>query len=327
MNRTIIVIPHYGPDQLLLDLFQSAGFTLPSTIFQQDASLIELPAYSFLIVNNNLQNRGFTPACNVGLNRLRSSPPEYRYAWLLNNDTVFESRMQFEAALQVMQSLSESRNWDIVSQQVRHFQQRDLIVFGGAYECYPAGRHKVGSVARDACATPSPEKWVTFCSVLVRRDVVESVGPMDESMKTYYSDSDYCLMARQAGFGVGYAGKDSYIFHKTGQSSNPSDAQKRVLAEDRLAFWEKWISGERHSTYLDLMSDPDNVHSWRAEDLRRKAGAFPELRSWLNSLRAEQKLSLQDILQHFEYKAPPSDFAILCNLSDELLKKESRAEG
>lgn len=325
MSRTIIVIPHYGPDQLPLDLLQSAEFALPATALQGEALLLELPAYSFLIVNNNLQNRGFTAACNAGLNWLRNSPADYRYAWLLNNDTGFESRMQFERSLEAMQSISESQNWGIVSQQVRHFLNRDLIIFGGALECYPAGRHKRGSSSHGDCAIPTPEKWVTFCSVLIRRDVIESVGPMDVSMRTYYSDSDYCLRARQAGFGVGYAGKDSYVFHKVGQSANPSDAQIHVLEEDRLAFWKKWIAGEQHAAYLDLMSAPDDVHAWRAGDIRTKAGAFPELRSWLNSLRAEQKISLQDILDHFEYKLPPTDFAILCHIANELLRKRKPA--
>jgi GT2 family glycosyltransferase len=321
VNRTIIVIPHYGPDQLLADLFGSAGFTLPPAALEGEASLIELPAYSFMIVNNNRTNRGFTAACNAGLIRLKNSPAEYRYAWLLNNDTGFDSRMQFEHALEAMQSISESQNWGIVSQQVRHFLNRDLIVFGGAFECYPAGRHKFGSADRGDCSIPSAEKWVTFCSVLIRRDVVESIGPMDESMSTYYSDSDYCLAARQAGFGVGYSGKDSYVFHKVGQSANPSEAQTRVLKEDRLAFWKKWIGGERHAAYLDLMSAPDDARSWLAGDLRTKAAAFPELRAWLNSLRSEQKISLRDILQHFDYKTPPTEFTILCHIADVLLRQ------
>jgi hypothetical protein len=319
VNRAIITIPHYGPDQLLIDLFQSAGFTLPVSAFQGEVSLIELPEYSFLIVNNNRQNRGFTAACNIGLNWLKTAPPEYRYAWLLNNDTGFESRAQFEHALEAMQTISESRNWGIVSQQVRHFLNRDFIVFGGAFECYPAGRHKFGSAQRGDCAIPSEEKWVSFCSVLIRRDVVETIGPMDESMMTYYSDSDYCLVARKAGFGVGYAGKDSYVFHKVGESANPSDAQMRILKGDRQTFWKKWMAGDRHAAYFDLMPAPDDAHSWRAADLRTKSGPFPELRSWLSSLRSEQLISLPDILQHFEYKLPLTEFVILCRLADRLI--------
>lgn len=318
MNRTIIVIPHYGPDQLLCDLFQSAGFNLPASAFQGDLTLIEQPAYSFLIVNNNNQNRGFTAACNSGLMRLKESPPEFRYAWLLNNDTGFESRAQFEHALAVMQSVSESHKWAIVAQQVRHFLSRDEIIFGGSLECYPTGRHKSGHVSRGDWSVPSEERWVTFCSVLIRRDLVEEVGLMDGSMATYYSDSDYCLMARHAGFGVGYAGMDSFVFHKVGQSVYTSEAQRRIFRQDHMAFWNKWIGGDRQSIYLGLMSDPSDARLWRAGELRRQAEAFPELKTWLNSLPADQKIKFRDILDHFQYKRPPTAFSMLCNIAAEL---------
>jgi hypothetical protein len=321
LSRTLILIPHYGPNQLVLDLFQSAGFALPETAFQGEASFIELPAYSFLIVNNNVRNRGFTAACNAGLNRLRKSPDEHQYAWLLNNDMVFESRAQFEQSLKILQSIMESRNWGIASQQVRQFENRDTIVFGGAHGCYPSPALKCGSAGRGDFSSPTQEKWVPFYSVLIRRNIIESVGPMDESMKLYYSDCDYCLMARLAGFGIGYAGEDSYVFHRGGQGADPGGSQMRLLNEDRVAFWNKWIAGQRHAAYVDLMSEPDSIHTWRAGDLRTKAGAFPELRSWLNTLRAEQKISLRDIIEHFDYKLPPTDFAMLCHIADELLKQ------
>ena len=316
MNRTLVVIPHYGPDRLIHELFQSAGFSFPADAFQGDLSLVEQPAYSFLIVNNNNQNLGFTVACNAGLARLKTS--EFRYAWLLNNDTAFESRDQFEHGLEVMQSLSESRGWAIVAQQVRDFSTGDAIIFGGSLECYPAGRHKSGRVSRGDWQVPSEERWLSFCSVLVRRDLVERVGPMDESMVNYYSDSDYSLTARQAGFKLGYAGKDSFVFHKTGQSSNPGEAQKPVLRQDHMAFWNKWIGGDLHSIYLALMTDPSDGRHWRADELGRQADAYPELKMWLKSFPAGQEIRFRDILDHFQYRKPPTPFSTLCNIAAEL---------
>ena len=52
--------------------------------------------------------------------------------------------------------------------------------------------------------------------------------------------------------GVGYAGKESYVFHRIGQSANPGDTQLRVLSLDRVAFWKKWIGGERRALRLDF---------------------------------------------------------------------------
>jgi GT2 family glycosyltransferase len=304
---------------MLADLFRSAGFSISAEVLSGEAALIELPAYSFLIVNNNRHNRGFTAACNAGLARLKTAPPDYRFAWLLNNDTEFESRAQFEQALAAIQTVSDANGWGIVSQQVRHFTDRNVILFGGALECYPAGRHRSGRVDREDWAAPTEEKWVTFCSVLLRREVVEKIGGMDETLVTYYSDSDYCLSARQAGLGVGYAGKGSYVFHKVGQSANPGEAQSRVLREDHLAFWRKWIGGPRHAEYLALLSSPGDRRAWRAGDVQKTAAEFPELRSWLRTLQDNQMISIRDVLEHFQYKAPASEFALLCNIAVELL--------
>jgi GT2 family glycosyltransferase len=318
MKRTLIAIPHYGTDLLLSDLFQSIGFVFPTNLLQGGLALIEQPSYSFLIVNNNIENRGFTSACNVGLSRLKESASDFRYVWLLNNDTAFASRRQFEHALVFMQSLSENRDWAIVAQQVRHFSRRDEIVFGGSLECFPAGRHKSGLASLGDWSVPSEERWVTFCSVLIRRELVENIGLMDGSMVTYYSDSDYCLMARRAGFKVGYAGSDSYLFHKIGQSANPDEMQLRVLRQDLQTFWRKWIDGAGHSLYLKLMSGPGDMRRWSAGELHRQAGAFRELKAWLDLLPPDQKLGYRDILDHFQHKIPTTDFSILCNLWAEL---------
>ena len=160
---------------------------------------------------------------------------------------------------------------------------------------------------------------MTFCSVLIRRELVEAVGPMDGSMITYYSDSDYCLTARHAGFRVGYAGQGSFVFHRVGQSAHTSEAQRRIFRQDHMAFWNKWISGEGHSVYLGLMSDPSDERRWRPDELRRQAGAFPELQAWLGSLPPDQKIKLGDILDHFQYRKPQTAFSILCNIAAELV--------
>lgn len=76
--------------------------------------------------------------------------------------------------------------------------------------------------------------------------------------------------------------------------------------------------GERHSTYLGLMSDPSDGRHWRTDELGRKAEAYPELKTWLNSLPAGQKIRLRDMLDHFQYKKPPTPFSILCNIAAEL---------
>lgn len=316
--KTLVVIPHFGPDQLVCDLLASAGFHLPAGRLPGEQSLIELPSYSFLIINNNGRNRGFTAACNIGLQHLTESPA-YDSAWLLNNDTEFESRTQFEQSLAAMRALGAARCWGIVSQQIRRFDNRDAIIFGGSLECFPAGRHRSGSVSKGDWEHASEERWLSFCSVLILRSVVEKIGLMDQQLVNYFSDSDYSLRARAAGIGIGYAGRQSFVYHKVGQSSNPGAEQTKVLRGDCLSFWQKWLSGDLHAAYLALMGSQDPA-AVPAGSLRAEADSFPELSRWLATLDHTQELGLGDIVQHFAHLKSATPFSVLCNITAELLE-------
>ncbi len=329
MPGTLIVIPHYGSDQLIHDLFKSVGSLLPENSFNAPLTLLQQPEYSFLIVNNNVTRAGFTEGCNKGLALLTDQAGGYDYAWLLNNDTLFEGRDQFERSLRVMQSLAVARDWAIVAQQVRYFEQPDHIVFGGAWECFPAGRHKSGMYSRGDWASPSEEGWLSFCSVLVRADLVRRIGPMDEAFTNYFSDSDYSLAARRAGFRIGYAGRESYVLHRVGQSANPGDNQKRVMHADYMAFWKKWISGPGHADYLRLMShrttrfgNIELSQMYAACDLAAAASAYPELKSWLGTLPERQLLCFRDILDHYQHLQPVTEFSVLCSITRQLLETD-----
>lgn len=44
--------------------------------------------------------------------------------------------------------------------------------------------------------------WVSGAALALRREVWESVGPFDESFRFYAQDLDFCLRAKQAGWGI-----------------------------------------------------------------------------------------------------------------------------
>jgi N-acetylglucosaminyl-diphospho-decaprenol L-rhamnosyltransferase len=63
-----------------------------------------------------------------------------------------------------------------------------------------------GEVVNGVVGDGRPEMdWISFACVLIRRDVVSQIGPMDEGFFMYFEDVDYCLRARQAGWRIAYA--------------------------------------------------------------------------------------------------------------------------
>ena len=72
-------------------------------------------------------------------------------------------------------------------------------------------------------AQPAPDEacqvdWLPGASMLIRREVLKTVGLMDEEYFLYYEETDYCLQAKRAGWSCWYV-PDSLVMHIGGQST------------------------------------------------------------------------------------------------------------
>ena len=77
-------------------------------------------------------------------------------------------------------------------------------------------------VSEEVCQTD----WVAGASMIVRREVFEEAGLMDESYFLYYEEVDFCLQANKAGWSCWYV-PESRVIHLVGQSSG-IDSSKRL---------------------------------------------------------------------------------------------------
>jgi GT2 family glycosyltransferase len=75
---------------------------------------------------------------------------------------------------------------------------------------------------------PIEADWLGFACVLIRREVIERVGPLDEGYFMYFEDIDYCRRVRAAGWKVLYW-PEPKVVHLLGGSSNvtPEAAARR----------------------------------------------------------------------------------------------------
>lgn len=53
---------------------------------------------------------------------------------------------------------------------------------------------------------PEPDQidWASFACILLRRRMIDAIGPMDEGYFLYFEDIEYCWRARQAGWRIAY---------------------------------------------------------------------------------------------------------------------------
>ena len=70
-----------------------------------------------------------------------------------------------------------------------------------------------------------PTDWVAGASMIVRKEVFDSIGLLDEKYFMYFEEEDFCLAANKAGWPCWYV-PASRVVHLVGQSSGVTDTKK-----------------------------------------------------------------------------------------------------
>lgn len=91
--------------------------------------------------------------------------------------------------------------------------------------------------------------WVQGSGMLVRREVYEQIGGLDEGYVMYSEEMDWCKRAKDAGWKVVYHG-EAYITHHGGKSSDQVGAFKQIhFHTSKLRYFRKHHG---YATYLLL---------------------------------------------------------------------------
>lgn len=72
---------------------------------------------------------------------------------------------------------------------------------------------------------PCQTDWVAGASMMIRREVFESIGLLDEDYFMYFEEVDFCLRAKQSGWSCWYV-PQSHVVHFVGQSSGVTDSKR-----------------------------------------------------------------------------------------------------
>jgi len=90
---------------------------------------------------------------------------------------------------------------------------------------------------------PQPVDWFPGASMIIRREVFESIGLMDDGYFLYYEETDFCLQAKRAGWTSWFV-PDSRVMHLSGQSTGVTGSNR---AAKRLPQYV-WDSRRRYFT-------------------------------------------------------------------------------
>lgn len=80
-----------------------------------------------------------------------------------------------------------------------------------------------------------PTDWVAGASMIIRREVIEQVGLMDEGYFMYYEEMDFCLQAFRSNWECWYV-PESRVIHLVGQSSGVTNKNSKARRRPRYVF-------------------------------------------------------------------------------------------
>jgi GT2 family glycosyltransferase len=175
-----------------------------------------------LTILQNEANLGYAGGNNVGLRWALDHGADY--ALIINSDTEVTADMITE-----MVRVAESdRRIGVVG--CRNLLMEKPTHLWGAYGRLTYGPFVVRAAGQGATDGGDWQRvrdvdWVIGNGYLWRRQVLETIGLLDETFFGYHEDVDWCLRARAAGYRIVYAGSAA-IIHKGGSSSDPGQSRR-----------------------------------------------------------------------------------------------------
>jgi GT2 family glycosyltransferase len=212
------------------------------------------------------ENLGFAGGVNAGI-RAAQEAGGFDFAWLVNNDAICEPE-----ALQRMLAVAERSAHRGVG--LRDARKR------GRRKARTASRRERNSVRRSTFPGWRKRfraKSTIICGacLLMRREALDEVGPLDDGFFFFFEDADWCFRARAMGWRLGVA--DEALVHHTGSAT--IGAMSRLKAAHYRAGHVRFL--RIHARHPGLAAALVTAYRLLAEILRfRWASAAGTIDGW-----------------------------------------------
>jgi GT2 family glycosyltransferase len=195
----------------------------------------------------NKTNLGFAGGYNMGLRAALSGESEFFF--LLNNDTLLAPDC-LEHLVTCLQTRSDVGAVTAKLYYAHTYERETQRIWSVGNRLHPLWLERTngGDDQLDDGRWESVLEidFVPFCGVLLRREVIEQVGLLDEQFFLYYEDMDYCLRLRRAGFQLLLC-PAAKIWHDVSTSSGGRDSplKRYWLAQSSGRYFRKHGRGWR----------------------------------------------------------------------------------
>jgi GT2 family glycosyltransferase/glycosyltransferase involved in cell wall biosynthesis len=160
-------------------------------------------------------NLGFSGGCNVGIRAALAEPSQF--VMLMNSDAVLAP----EAIDHLLAAMTKNPSLGIAAPVLLSREEPDHVSSAGISFSERTGRMRHRAPGRQFAAlgreTVHVVDAVSGCVMLIRREVFEKIGLLDEAYFFSFEDIDFCLRARGAGFQTACV-NDARAYHEGGRT-------------------------------------------------------------------------------------------------------------
>lgn len=238
--RSIVAIPELDYKIMVIDNASNDGSA------EQIRQRVEEGAWDRVSIIGSTENAGFSAGNNIGINATSSE-----FVLLLNSDTIVRPGA-IETLVKTLQDnpqmgmASPRLEWPDSSPQESCFRFHRPIneLIRSACTGPITKLLKRYEVPLAVCDEVSYPEWTSFACVLIRRQVFEDIGLLDDRFFMYFEDVDFCRRARAAGWSI-INNPEAHVVHLRGGSSPvKSQAAKkkrlpRYFYESRARYYYK----------------------------------------------------------------------------------------
>jgi len=191
------------------------------------------------ILIKNKKNLGYGAGNNQGMRKAKGD-----YFLLLNSDTIVKNK----APAKMAQFLNQHPEVGVIGCKLLNQDGSDQPSFGPFPNLLVTGvmlfgEHWLGDLVRRSGNQVKETDWVMGAALMVKKEVFEKAGPMDEGIFMYMDEVEWCRRIKKASYRVMFYPK-AKIIHLGGASS-PTGRKDPILNIYRglIYFYKKHYSG------------------------------------------------------------------------------------
>ncbi|MBD2328097.1 glycosyltransferase family 2 protein [Alkalinema sp. FACHB-956] len=240
-SRLLVVIVNYRTPELTIDSLRSlqpeieavpGAHVVVTDNDSQDGSVDKIAAAiaeyqwaSWVSLMPLDRNGGFAFGNNAAIRVALAAPRPPQYIWLLNPDTIVHPN----GLTALINFMDRHPTVGLAGSRLENLDgtpQHSAFRFPSLWSELDYGLHlgfvtrllKAWEVAPPIVTETCPTDWLSGASILVRREVFETAGLLDEKYFMYFEEVDFCRQAQTQGWSCWYV-PQSRVIHLVGQSS------------------------------------------------------------------------------------------------------------